>query len=243
MTALFVTGIGTDIGKTFCIEHLLKFDLTSQIQQFCAIKPLITGWTGELKDVSTSDTGKILLAQGKSVTPENIQSVSPWRYRAALAPDLAQQRENCYFKFNDLIQVCEHAKLMAKEKQKILLIEGVGGVMSPISEQYTVVDWIKALSIPVLVVSGTYLGSITHLLTALNALMHFNIQVPFIILNESKNSNVTLEETKRSIQKHTKIPLITISRHDHIEKNERDYAIATDFCLLHRKLITAFSSQ
>jgi dethiobiotin synthetase len=72
--------------------------------------------------------------------------------------------------------------------EDIVLIEGVGGVMVPLNDRRTVLDWIEALGIPVLLVIGTYLGSISHTLTALTALRQRQIPIRALIINESEHS-------------------------------------------------------
>lgn len=210
MTALFVTGTSTDIGKTFVIQKLLSLD-KKQFNRFDAIKPLISGWP-DGEDIEHTDTAKILQAQGKAIVEENIQAISPWRYHSPVAPDLAQRKENRPFHMDAMIRFCEQAVLKAQTQNKILLLEGVGGVMSPISQQHTVLDWISALSLPIIMVTGTYLGSITHLLTALRSCQTSNLSVKRIILNESENSTVSLQDTKESIMPFTKLPISILRR-------------------------------
>lgn len=228
MTALFVTGTSTDIGKTFVIQKLLSLD-KKQLSCVDAIKPLISGWP-EGQEIAHTDTAKILQAQGKTIHAENIQAISPWRYYSPIAPDLAQLRENRPFEMDALLHFCEDAILKTQKQNKILLIEGVGGVMSPISQAHTVLDWITALSLPVIMVTGTYLGSITHLLTALLSCEASKISVKCIVLNESEDSSVSVQETKESIARHTRLPI-------HILR--RDSALAqSDLCALYTMVLS-----
>ncbi|MGE4349711.1 MAG: dethiobiotin synthase [Candidatus Berkiella sp.] len=228
MTALFVTGTSTDIGKTFVIQKLLSFD-KKQLNRMDAIKPLISGWP-EGEDITHTDTAKILQAQGKAVHTENIQAISPWRYYSPVAPDLAQLKENRPIQMDALLHFCEDAILKAQRQNKILLIEGVGGVMSPISQTHTVLDWIMTHSLPVIMVTGTYLGSITHLLTALRSCEASNVSVKCIVLNESENSGVSVQDTKESIARYTRLPI-------HILRRESALA-QRDLCALYTVMLS-----
>ncbi|MCS5709624.1 dethiobiotin synthase [Candidatus Berkiella cookevillensis] len=210
MTALFITGTSTDIGKTFVLQKLLSLD-KKQLNCLDAIKPLISGWP-EGEEIAHTDTAKILQAQGKTIHAENIQAISPWRYYSPVAPDLAQLKENRPFQMDALLHFCEDAILNAQKQNKRLLIEGVGGVMSPISQQHTVLDWIAAHALPVMMVTGTYLGSITHLLTALRSCEASKISVKYIVLNESEDSSVSVQDTKESIARYTPLPIYILRR-------------------------------
>ena len=66
-----------------------------------------------------------------------------------------------------------------------MLIEGVGGIMVPLDERHTVLDWMSALRLPVLLVAGSYLGTISHTLTALHVLAQRNLDIAAVVVSES----------------------------------------------------------
>ncbi|HEY9345369.1 MAG TPA: dethiobiotin synthase, partial [Inquilinus sp.] len=82
-----------------------------------------------------------------------------------------------------------------------LLIEGVGGAMVPLTDHETVLDWIAALRVPVLLVAGSYLGTISHTLTTLGVLRTAGLDVRAIVLNETLGSTVPLEETRETVSR------------------------------------------
>ncbi len=194
MKSIFVTGIGTEIGKTFVIRQLLR-QFNQKEQKWSAIKPVISGLDDT--DIELSDTGLLLKAQGLPLTTANLDKISPWRFQAALSPHLAAEKEDQTIPFDKLIEFCRKAK---SENGGGLLIEGVGGVMVPINRQYTVLDWIEALHIPCIVVTGTYLGAINHTLLTIAALRSRNIAIDAIIVNESIHSTVSIDDTMETIQ-------------------------------------------
>lgn len=149
------------------------------------------------------DTAKIIHAMDQSVTDERIREISPWRYAPAVAPDFAQRLEGCSLNFQALVDHCKARMAAAAANQQKICIEGVGGVMSPISHNKTVIDWIKALDMPCVVVTGSYLGAISHTLTCTKALEAEGIRIVAIILNESINSTINLHETQRSLKQFT----------------------------------------
>ena len=84
-------------------------------------------------------------------------------------------------------------------RNRLTLIEGVGGAMVPLNDTHTVRDWIAALGIPVILVTGSYLGSISHTLTAIEALRVTNIPIRALIISETADSTVPLAETLQTI--------------------------------------------
>ena len=90
MTAIFITATGTDIGKTFVAASLIgHFRQMGRLVE--AIKPVVSGF--DPAQAATSDPGVLLKALGLPVTAPQIERISPWRFRAALSPDLAARRE------------------------------------------------------------------------------------------------------------------------------------------------------
>ena len=95
----------------------------------------------------------------------------------------------------------------------LTLIEGVGGVMVPLDERHTVLDLMTALDLPVVLVSPTGLGAISHLLTALAALRTRDLSPRAIILNETAGGHVPLAATRRTLLRFCgAIPLVDVPR-------------------------------
>ncbi len=192
MTAVFVTSSGTDIGKTFVAAGLVRH-LRSTRRAVNAIKPVVSGFDADVAE--TSDPGILLEALGRPVTPEEIARISPWRFRAALSPDLAAIREGRDVDFKSLVEFSQRAM----SSSGTLLIEGVGGVMVPLDSRHTVLDWMTALRLPLILVVGSYLGTFSHTLTALHVVSQRNLSVAAIVVSETPGSPVPLDETVATI--------------------------------------------
>ena len=149
MSAFFVTATGTDIGKTFVTAGLVQHWRTAG-QAVEALKPVITGF--DPAEAEGSDGGLLLKALGHSVTPENVERISPWRYTAPLSPDVASRRENRSVPFDELVAFSRRA---IENNAGKLLIEGVGGIMVPLEDRHTVLDWMTALDVPLVLVAGS----------------------------------------------------------------------------------------
>ena len=193
MSAYFVTSTGTDIGKTFVTAGLIRY-LRGAGQPINALKPVVSGYDSSV--VETSDPAVLLKALGRQVSADEVESIAPWRFRAPLAPDLAAAREGRSIDFETLITFSRSA---IKDSTGILFIEGVGGIMVPLNGNRTVLDWMAALNIPLLLVVGGYLGAISHTLTALDVLAQRKLKIAAIVVSESERGTVELDDTVASI--------------------------------------------
>jgi dethiobiotin synthetase len=193
MSAIFITATGTDIGKTFVARGLIRA-LRARGRAVAALKPVVSGF--EPAEAAGSDSGLLLAALGRPVTIEAIAQVSPWRFALPLAPDMAAAREGRRLDYAAVIDFCRTA---IAENRDALLIEGVGGVMSPVDHRHTVLDWMADLRLPLVLVAGSYLGTISHTLTALDTLARRDLTVISVVISESIGSSVRLDETREAI--------------------------------------------
>jgi len=207
MSAYFVTGTGTDIGKTFVAAGLVRH-LHAAGEPVWALKPVVSGFDDA--NAPASDPAVLLRAMGHSVSPDCIARISHWRLAAPLSPDMAGARESKQIDFDALVTFCQ-AEISAR--RGTLIIEGVGGVMVPLDARHTVLDWIAALGIPAILVAGSYLGTLSHTLTAAGALKHAGVKIAALVVDESADSAVPLDETVASLGRFLPgIPLATIAR-------------------------------
>jgi dethiobiotin synthetase len=195
VASYFVTSTGTDIGKTFVTAALVRY-LRESSQPVDALKPVVSGYDSSV--VQTSDPAVLLTALGRPVTADEIDRIAPWRFRAPLAPDLAAAREGRSIDFDKVI---EFSRLAINAAKGPLFIEGVGGIMVPLNGRRTVLDWMTALDVPVLLVIGGYLGTISHTLTALDVLRQRRLTIAAIIVSEGDRDTVALDDTVASIER------------------------------------------
>jgi dethiobiotin synthetase len=193
VAAYFVTSTGTDVGKTFVTASLIRY-LRGSKQAVSALKPVVSGYDSSV--VETSDPAVLLAALGRPVAADEVERIAPWRFRAPLSPDLAAAREGRSVAFDELIGFSRAA---IKANNGILFIEGVGGIMVPLDGNRTVLDWMAALNIPLLLVVGGYLGTISHTLTAIDVLTQHKLSIAAIVVSESERNPVELDETVASI--------------------------------------------
>ena len=182
---VFVAATGTDIGKTYVTQALLRHFRSDGIDAR-ALKPVISGF--EETNIAASDTGRLLTAMDKPPSLEEAEQISPWRFQAALSPDMAAVREGRHIEMQEVAAFCRQDA--AQSGADITFVEGVGGIMVPLNATTTTLDWQASLDIPCLLVIGSYLGTMSHCLTALDALAAKGITPLAVILNESAESPV-----------------------------------------------------
>ena len=200
MSALFITATGTGIGKTF-VACCMTWQLKEKRKDVYTIKPIITGF----EDGKENDTTLL-----QSLQPgTSVEDISPWRYQTPIAPSQAAQREGRAIDSNEVIRFCKDAI----KSHEITLIEGIGGALVPLRPNYMVVDWIRALDIPVLVVTGSYLGTLSHTFTCLESLTSRNIPVKGVVVSQSEEELIDLDETLSALQAGaTSIPFLGLPR-------------------------------
>jgi len=219
--AHFITGTGTDIGKTWLACALLRH-WRAEGRSVAAFKPVLSGF--DPAQPQASDAGALLAALGREASAVELDAIAPWRFVAPLSPDMAAAREGRRIDFDDLVAFTrrclppqgnpKHAE-RANADFDPCLVEGVGGVMAPLDATHTVRDWIAASGLPCILVAGSYLGSLSHTLTALAALAEVGAGVTAIAVNESPDSAVTLDATLETLSRHAAgIPLVAIARAD-----------------------------
>jgi dethiobiotin synthetase len=205
--AHFITGTGTDIGKTWLACALLRH-WRAEGRQPAAIKPVLSGF--DPLRPQASDAGALLTALGREASNAELDAIAPWRFAAPLSPDMAAAREGRRIDFQQLVGFTRRA---ASADSCATLVEGVGGVMAPLDATHTVRDWIAASGLPCVLVAGSYLGSLSHTLTALEALQRVGAGVTAIAVNESPGSTVSLDATLETLSRHAHdIPLVGIER-------------------------------
>jgi dethiobiotin synthetase len=151
---LFITGTDTGVGKTVLTALLAGF-LREQGVNAAALKPICSGGRADARVMRAAMDGSLSLDQ-----------INPWHFRAPIAPLLAARRER---KHVHLAEVMAHIRGMQKQFDS-LLIEGAGGLLSPLGENFDSGDLIAALGALPLVVAPNRLGVINHVLLTLEAL-------------------------------------------------------------------------
>jgi dethiobiotin synthetase len=206
MPTLFVTATGTDLGKTFVSAGLIRAARARGVR-VAALKPVASGH--DPARLGETDAAALLKALGQAVTADAVAVVSPFRFALPLSPDMAARREGRTLSLDAVLRVCREAMAPGEA----LLIEGVGGVMVPLDGRQGVLDWVAALGCPAVVVAGSYLGTISHSLTALAVLRARAVPVLALVVSETPGSPVGLDETVAALaEQAAPCPVLAVPR-------------------------------
>lgn len=178
--ALFVAGGHTDVGKTHVAAALIRAARGRGLK-VDALKPVVSGFDAD--DWAQSDPGRLLDALDRPPTPDALQAMSPWRFAAPLAPPMAARHEDLRLELPPIVARCR--TWLAESEAELRLVEGAGGLMSPMAEGATGLDLMLALRLPAILVGGSYLGAISHTLTALEVLRVRGLPVVAVVVSES----------------------------------------------------------
>ncbi|HEX4712003.1 dethiobiotin synthase [Phenylobacterium sp.] len=181
MTAacVFVAGSHTDVGKTFVACALIRAARTAGLSVE-ALKPIASGFAPA--DWADSDPGRLLDALGRPRSDDELDRMTPWRFAAPLAPPMAATLEGRTLPLAPVVEFC--AERLAASRADLFVLEGVGGLMSPLADGATGLDLMAALNLPALLVGGGYLGAISHTLTALEVLRARGQAVAAVVVSQ-----------------------------------------------------------
>jgi dethiobiotin synthetase len=171
---IFVTGTDTGVGKTY-VAASLAAALKKQKVSVGVLKPVSSG--------DRDDARNLMKASG---TGDGIETVNPVYLKYPLAPLMSARLEG---KKIDLKPVWE-AYRQVKKSHDFTIVEGVGGLMVPIRENYCLIDMIKRFALPALIVARPYLGTINHTLLTVDKLRQYKIPIAGIIINCGQSSTL-----------------------------------------------------
>jgi dethiobiotin synthetase len=172
---LFVTGTDTGVGKT-AVSACLLAAMREAGEPVRAYKPIITGLEEpDTADASPWPADHALLGELAGMRAEE---VSPVRYGPAVAPHLAAQLAGRSIDVEALIATGQRLG-----DGHTLVVEGVGGLMVPLSMDLSVIDLAKALALPLVVVARSGLGTLNHTLLTLGAARAGGLQVRAVVMN------------------------------------------------------------
>ncbi len=191
---LFITGAGTGVGKTILSAALLAA-LTAAGEPVRAHKPVVTG----LDEPSPSQSGwphdHELLARVAGMQPEE---VAPLRYGPAVSPHLAARRAGAAIDPAALVARARAAAMAAADEQGTLIVEGVGGLLVPLTDELTVRDLAVALGLALLIAAPPGLGTINHTLLTLEAARAGGLDVRAVVLTPWAEQPSELERSNRT---------------------------------------------
>ena len=193
---IFITGTGTEIGKT-----VIAGGLAASLRQ--------SGMNvGVMKPISTGDTADAQFLKHAAQVDDELSSINPIYLRHPLAPSVAARIEE---KEIDLSSI-ETVFTEFQQKYDFVIVEGVGGIAVPIQDDFLVAHLIQRLQLPILIVAAVGLGTLNHTLLTVAFARQFNIQIAGIVLNGLRPEIAGLAEATNpvEIEKLTGVPVIGV---------------------------------
>jgi len=186
MNKVFITGTGTGVGKTYITSIILKNLLLRQ--KVIGIKPISAGIS--LDNLLNEDVQTLLDCQPSI---DDHQKINFYSLKKAVSPHIGAEEEGMQIDF-DFIQ--QRISALENEYDRVL-IEGVGGILSPVDQSRTNLDLIKHLDIPVILIIGLKLGCINDALLTQHALQSSDIKIVGWIGNQI---DTEMEEVDKNIE-------------------------------------------
>lgn len=206
---IFVTGTGTDVGKTFVTALIVK-----KLRQHCVnagyYKAALSGAEFIDGKLIAGDADYVCKIAGVEANPNSLVS---YIYETAVSPHLAAKIENQPIKMEKIIEDFTNFK----NKYDILTVEGSGGIICPLKMDEQIImltDVIKALSLDVILIASASLGSINSTVLTVEYAKQNNIKINGIILNGYEDENFLHQDNKIQIEALTGIPIVACVKQD-----------------------------
>jgi dethiobiotin synthetase len=200
---LLVTGTDTGVGKTLVAGAIADW-FRRRGSRVAVLKPIATGCVRRREGLVSEDA-EFLAHCADARHPLDL--ICPQRYLEPLAPAVAAERAGQPL---DWTAIQRSIDLMTRDSD-VLVVEGVGGVMVPLDEQHTVLDVVKWLGLPAVVVARPGLGTINHTLLTVNALRGAAKVAGVVVNRYPADSPGVAEETNlRAIEKWGRVPLLCV---------------------------------
>jgi dethiobiotin synthetase len=199
----FVTGTGTEVGKTV-VAAVIARGLAAEGKRVAVFKPALSG----LDEVGEADHALLRRASGSSQTDDQI---APYRYGPSVSPHLAAELVGERIEAERLVG----AARAAAEGAELLVCEGVGGIMVPLTLGYLVRDFARQLALPVVVAASPALGTINHTLLTLEAARAVGLEIRSVVLTPWPDNPSAMERSNRdAIKRLGDVPTQTLPRLD-----------------------------
>ena len=205
MHGLFIVGTDTQVGKTYVTAGIARA-LRAAGRPVRVCKPVATG--AEVIDgrLLAEDTRLLAAAAGD----DNYEAITPWSFPEPVAPPVAARRHGVELTLDAL----EAAVRRRSDPGAMLLVEGVGGLLCPLTDRETVADLAIRLKMPLVVVTRRSLGTLNHTLLTLEAAAQRRLPVFGVVVNEVTPPDSLAEETNvAELRRRIKEPILAVVPH------------------------------
>ena len=204
MSGFFITGTDTDVGKTVvtaCLMALFK----SRGINVGVMKPIETGVDPICHSSANSDAKFLMEVSGDN---DKSDEVCPYRFKTPASPYQAAQIEK---KIIQPEKIVEKYKVL-KSHHSMMLIEGIGGLLVPITKHYNVGNLALDIGLPLIIVSRIRIGTLNHTLLTINAAKQYGLKIKGVVVNQQENQNLNFVEKQQEklIEELSNIPILGV---------------------------------
>jgi dethiobiotin synthetase len=199
MKSLFITGTDTDVGKTY-VTAGLAVTLRKMGIDVGIMKPFAAG-TPQKKGFKSEDV-EILSKAAQVSDPENL--MNPQFFKMAASPYTASKSLKVKVNVNSILSSFKKLSKL----HSMLLVEGMGGIMTPILKNYFVTNLIKEMKIPAVIVTRSKVGTVNHTIMTCKMCEKYKIPIKGIIINNFDSGGYQIKTLKRDLQSLTGVPIL-----------------------------------
>ena len=186
MKGILITGTDTGVGKTYAALGIIEFAKDNGIK-VTAMKPWETGCRHSGNRLIPSDAMRLMKACGMN----DIDRVNPSRFKTPVAPYVAGRLEGRSVRLSTIKKVCRRLSL----QHDLVVVEGAGGLLVPITKNYSYADLARGLELSILVVAANKLGVMNHVLLTVDYIKAHGLTLTGVVLNNISPKNTIAKKT------------------------------------------------
>ena len=200
--SFFITGTDTGVGKT-AAACILARSFRAAGYRVGVMKPVETGCADNNGQLIPQDALRLKEASGSAA---GLEVINPYRFTLPISPQTASEHFGVTIEF-EKIKSCYDELI---EDSDVMLVEGAGGLLVPISEGQTMADLALYLGLPVIVVSANRLGTINHTLLTVQCAISMGLKVAGVILNNTtpEDGDISRAYNRADIERLSQVPLL-----------------------------------
>jgi dethiobiotin synthetase len=204
MSAYFITGTDTGVGKTWATLALMKA-LQNHGEVVVGMKPVASGCTKTDEGLLNDDAVKILQLTNKGrPQPLDYKTINSYAFEPEVAPHIAADRDGEKI---DIEKIADDFNFLNKQADSVI-VEGVGGWCVPLSDNEMLADLVRRLDLAVILVIGLRLGCINHALSTLRAIQSDGVKLQGWMTSQIDQDYVGIEETTETFHSQIKAPYL-----------------------------------
>jgi len=201
MHGLFITATDTGAGKTFVTAGLARL-WRREGRPFRVCKPVATGAENEWSE----DTRRLAEAAGDS----DLHAITPYTFAIPAAPPVAARLAGTALQLADLVAAVRRRAA----QDNTVLVEGVGGLLCPLTERETVADLASELALPLIVVARRSLGTLNHTLLTVEAAQRRGLRLIGVVVTATMPVQGVAEETViEELRCRLTVPILAVLPH------------------------------